>query len=147
MLLTSPDVIAKPEVSLSNGNCEVLITELEEEFKITIVVYNPPKPNFALNKFEEAVKTIENYIKEKLDSDIAYELEMMGDFNFPPRVTTFPNQKEGETDQKQAFQLLMDFTNEYGLTQVIDKPTQGNNILDLLFTNNPASYSKCTTKS
>ena len=58
---------------------------------------------------------------------------MMGDFNFPPRVTTwytsdlgvFPNQKEGETDQKQAFQLLMDFTNEYGLTQLIGKPTSG----------------------
>ena len=55
MLLTSPGIIAKPEVSFSNGNCEVLITELEEG-NIIIVMYNPPKPNFVLNKFEEAVR-------------------------------------------------------------------------------------------
>ena len=151
MLLTSPDITVKPVLSFSNGNCELLIEELPQLHMTILVVYNPPKPNFSLRKFEEIIKKIDNHMKVKDDTDFI----LMGDLNFPPRVTAwytsesgvFPNQKEGVTDEKLAFQLLIDLSNKYGLTQLIDKPTRGNNILYLLYTNNPSIFSICTSKS
>ena len=59
MVLTSPDIIMKKELSSSNGNCEVLIIELMEEKKIVIVVYNPPKTNFS-----ETMEIIEGCFKK-----------------------------------------------------------------------------------
>ena len=77
---------------------------------------------------------------------------LAGDFNLPPRIVKwvysdeglFANYVEGESDEKQGFHLLMDLTNEYSLDQIVDKPTRENNILDLVFTDNPTIFQSCT---
>ena len=38
-------------------------------------------------------------------------------------------------------QLFLDTTNEYGLEQLINQPTRGNNILDLVFSTQPNTIS------
>ena len=50
-----------------------------------------------------------------METEIQYDIEIMGDLSFPPMLTTwhtseegvFPNPKEEVSDQKQAFQILM----------------------------------------
>ena len=40
-------------------------------------------------------------------------------------------------EERDSAQLLVDFAQKFFLTQVVDKPTGGKHILDLLWTNNP----------
>ena len=42
-------------------------------------------------------------------------------------------------------QALIDITTEHGLTQVHNQPTQQDNILDLVFTNNPSLVKSSTS--
>ena len=56
------------------------------------------------------------------------------------QVGVFGKYSEGENDEKQALQLLMELTNDYSLTQMVDKPTREKNIQDLVFTDNPSIF-------
>ena len=81
----------------------------------------------------------------------AYTYLVFGDFNFPflkfsdnedlsDSIKSCSNCQAGATcshtssDRRQA-KALVDFANEFFLEQYIKKPTRGNNILDLVFTN------------
>ena len=153
LLLASPGITIQPIVKFSNGNCELLVTELPQLNMTAIVIYNPPKPNFNYNKFKEIVRKIEHYLDHADRCNKPLGINIMGDFNFPPRVVewinsdygTFPNQKTGDSDEKHAFQLLVDLMHHYGLFQIINKPTRENNILDLFLTDNPHIYQPCQT--
>ena len=40
----------------------------------------------------------------------------------------------------------MDLMNRYDLLQMVNKPTRGNNILDLMITDNPGAYDSCDVR-
>ena len=67
-----------------------------------------------------------------------------GDFNCPsidwPTTTLAPNPRYPAISQQ-----LMDIADDHSLTQVVDKPTRGNNTLDLLFTNNSSIVNRVET--
>ncbi|MCH2405687.1 MAG: hypothetical protein MK200_05790, partial [Nitrosopumilus sp.] len=155
LLLTSPDIAQKPIKKISNGNCEMVIVELPELGISVIVVYNPPEPNFALSKFNQMLDEIKEYLHNRHNEDEIMDTIIMGDFNFPPKIVvwepkekeTIPLPKSGYTEQKQAFKVLMDIATDYGLSQLVNKPTRGNNILDLVFTDIPEIFSECITTS
>ena len=138
LLLTSPDIIITPILTFSNGYCEILIAELPELHKAIIVLYNPPKPNFSLDKFREVLNKIETYLTNNLELNKNLDTILAGDFNFPPRIVNwvssdeglFADYIEGESDEKHGFQLLLDLTNEYSLDEIVNKPTRESNILD-----------------
>ena len=60
MLLASPGITLLPIEKFSNGNCELLITEVPQLNTAVIVVYNPPKPNFNFHKFKEIIEKLKS---------------------------------------------------------------------------------------
>ena len=54
---------------------------------------------------------------------------------------------DGNTDEKAAFQLLSELENDYHLGQLIDQPTRGTAVLDLVYSDAPESFSECKMKT
>ena len=52
---------------------------------------------------------------------------------------------QGKEIQKQAFEQLLDLTENHQLEQIVSQPTRGKNILDLIFTNRTHLFGTCTT--
>ena len=150
MILTTNDIPITPILQFSNGNCEVLIAEIQIINTAIIVMYRPSGKNFSVNKFNEAINKVQEYLKQNYEKS-NLDIHLMGDFNFPPNIVTWVKSDngliasyiEGGSDKKMAFETLITITEESALEQIIDKPTRKNNILDLLFTNNAAAFSAC----
>ena len=53
--------------------------------------------------------------------------------------------KEGQDIQKQAFEQLLNLTEEHQREQLVNRPTRGKNILDLIFSNKPHLFEDCST--
>ena len=74
--------------------------------------------------------------------DPTWNILLCGDFNFSKEIVTwiasdegiFAHPAPGNTDQKIAFNLLLDLTTELGMEQQVSRPTRKDNILDLVFT-------------
>ena len=99
---------------------------------IIINVYRPPKTptsNFR-NLIEEIKTTINNY-------EVNKEIVLVGDFNFP-QINWENETMQGSSskeDKEQATLLLELMKNNY-FCQIIQHPTRGNNILDLVMIRN-----------
>ena len=156
MLLSSPDLPLTEKMKFSNGNCEVLICEVPTINAVAITLYRPSGENFSLQKFKEAIKVVNDYLKY---SDIEAETKhviFMGDFNFPDRIVKWDktmtgfgltaDYSEGESQEKKAFELLLNLSEDFDLDQIVDKPTHKENTLDLAFTNYPSRFSDCTVQ-
>ena len=61
---------------------------------------------------------------------------MTGDFNFPALNWSTNTISGGCLDTKEQALALLEFISDHCLIQHIDVPTRGNNILDLILTNN-----------
>ena len=78
---------------------------------------------------------------------------MMGDFNFPKKIVNWRESKlglvadfnEGQDVQKKAFEQLLSLTEENQMEQIVNQPTRGKNVLDLIFTNMPQLFGECST--
>ena len=110
--------------------------------------------NASLQKFIEVLsrtKMIINNIQN--NGNTINNLLVMGDFNFSPNIVTWEKSKrgltadysEGNTEEKRAFGHLLDLVDDLNLEQVVDKPTRGRNILDLIFTDKPSTLSDITS--
>ena len=64
---------------------------------------------------------------------------LLGDYNFR-NINWEDNSTKRNIDQE-----FVDTTQDNFLAQIMDSPTRGDNILDLAFTNDPASISHCET--
>ena len=83
------------------------------------------------------------------------DIILTGDFNFPLDAVTWDKSKAGtgvdpfwknwETEQKKGFQILNEMAEVHNLTQMVGKITHGKAIIDLVYTNNPLSFSECKT--
>ena len=134
----------------SNGVCELLIVNIINHKTIIAVVYRPPDSSF--KKFEEVLhimnKTFaENENKTKI---------ICGDFNFPPQIVEWYKYDEilydqitvghskGETfEKRESYTKLKEMAHDFYLQQLVDKPTRGNNILDLVYTNDEDLLTNC----
>ena len=86
MLLSTTDLPITTILQFSNGNCELLITELPSINTAIIVLYRPSGKNFHLTKFQEALTQINSYLNKSLQAVNEQELILMGDFNVRPDV-------------------------------------------------------------
>jgi len=101
-------------------------------------VYRPP--NSTLQYLEEVTANLNTIIVNNPDTPIW----IAGDFNLPN--IKWSNGTISGYNYPRAFgELLLDFSNDHGLTQMVDTPTRGNNILDLFFTNRPSLVESCNT--
>ena len=137
LLLTSKDIPQKPILKFSNGNCELIISELPTIKTTVIVFYRPSGKNFSLQKYNEALKHVHDYLRNNRDKEENMEILFMGDFNFTKAVVQWvksddsliPNYNEGITPEKQGFNTLLNITEDFDLKQVVNKPTHGDNTL------------------
>ena len=93
----------------------IALNKLEKRLYIYLV-YRPPRQ--AADKDEDLYTSLSNAIKNKF-------CIVTGDFNCKVDWKSWTTDAEGK--------YLLDFVAEEYLTQWVDKPTRGNNILDLVF--------------
>ena len=122
--------------TFDNDYCEAVITTIETTETILACIYRPP--DAPPQKFKEMISFLDSYIKEKT-SDQYYEIIITGDFNLPSIDwnTTSSMTKSQTTDSSKNHQTLLTFLSDHLLSQYIHIPTRYDNILDLLFSNNP----------
>ena len=117
--------------------------------KIVALVYRPPDCSYL--KFKEVTQKI----AECFDKYDEHKKLLCGDFNFPRHIVEWETcelgcipkisvgRSEGNLqDQRAAFQQLHEICIENGMEQIVDENTRGNNILDLIFTNEPECINK-----
>ena len=94
------------------------------------------------------------YFHDKEDVVRNSHIVLAGDFNFPRKIVEWKdsskgvvaNFTEGEGIQKVAFERLLELTEDLQMEQIVNQPTRGKNILDLVFTNQPHIYTECSTQ-
>lgn len=103
------------------------------ELEIAVVtVYRPSGLNFSLDKFRDVMKKVEEYLSKLREERPHFKILLAGDFNFPSEVVEWVetesgmvgNAKEGNDRRKLAYNILSDLAIEFGMEQMIGKPTQ-----------------------
>ena len=69
-----------------------------------------------------------------------------GDFNLPD-INWFTLEIKGGRYKKQISENILDACNDSGLSQIVDEPTRGENILDIFLTSNPNLVTKAEVVS
>ena len=108
--------------------------------KITVVgFYRPPnrqEPQY-LHSITEEINTLRTSRK----SDIFL---LGGDFNLPD-IDWHNNNISGTQNNHNTNETFLHMSADLNIQQVVDKPTRGDNTLDLLFTSHPGHFSRCKT--
>ena len=132
---------------------EVCIAELPTIDAVMIVMYRPSGKNFSLGKYTEAITRINKHLRDNEENYNGKHIMLMGDFNFPKNIVEWKESgnglvadfKQGQEAQKQAFDQLLALTEEHQLEQLVNQPTRGKNVLDLIFTNQRHLFGECST--
>lgn len=117
----------------SNSFVEVLALHIAPLNLVLVNLYRPP--GCEVTQFQPVITKL-NSVLESLSNPMP-ELVVVGDFNLPHVCWQKLKTTHGGTNQdKIQAELLFTFTEQWCLNQIIDAPTRGTNILDLIFTNN-----------
>lgn len=115
-------------------DCELEMVKISLKNKKELYVasfYMPHRQDKHLQDLKEAL--------EKLNGNKQKHLILCGDFNCPDiSWDSLCVQNSTSTQDKHVQQLLIDLSVEFNLTQMHDKPTREQNLLDLVFTTNPS---------
>ena len=114
----------------SIGNIETLVLYTKELNLVIILVYRPQTAE--LMNFRTMLTKMENKL-ESLGCPTP-SIILTGDFNFPLLRWVSGTASLLESEHNQGNQLI-EFASKYFLVQVVEEATRGNNILDLIFTN------------
>jgi hypothetical protein len=132
MMYIRDKLIVNHEKAYSNGVCEFLIIRLAQSNTVMITFYRPPDTN--VEQFQDAIDELKRI--DILSTTPSPSIILLGDFNFPsvrwPGPVIWNKRSKGD---KKQFEILLEFTNAFFMTQAIDKPTRKDNYLDLIFTN------------
>ena len=142
------DISAECISSYDNEVCELLVLKIHSLDTILAVIYRPPDTR--LSEFSPVLTELERVLAD-LPSPIP-NVVMMGDLNFPSNVMQWKrvdgllvpavhgHRHEGELDGVQArlqAQKLCELALTHHMVQLVDSPTHGKEILDIVFTSNP----------
>jgi hypothetical protein len=112
---------------------DVFLTSATYRF---IVCYRPPYyDNNAFKYLTDLVKSLE------VLCDVSYNVILVGDFN----LCDISWSDWSSIGNHASFNnVLLNFACELGLSQCVTEPTRGDNIIDLIFTNDPLLISECS---
>ena len=104
-----------------------------------MVCYRPPYYDPA------ALKYLNNFIAcLDLLCSINYSIFIIGDFNMPDVCWSDFSFKGSHATFSN---IMLDFVCDHGLSQCVFDPTRGNNLLDLVFTDDPLLVNDCTVEA
>ena len=132
-LYIKESLLGKEILNDSNDEVEILGVHIEARNLVVIVTYRPPQTKVEvfrpqLHKIKTAIEGLGNPTPSIL---------WLGDFNLPEiKWQLVENHILANNVGEANARELMRVSDYYSLLQQIDKPTRGNNILDLVFTNN-----------
>ena len=116
-----------------DGVCQGLWNTYSSAKLLVAVIYRPP--DASLSSFSKLLEQLGHAIEELADS--TYDLFITGDFNLPNVDWESLEVLVGGTSELNlSAQLLLNFMSTHLLTQMVNVPTRGNNILDLVLCNN-----------
>ena len=136
---TREGLIADAQPDLTT-DCEIVWTKVKARNKKDIYLCSYYMPHRNLNdiaRLDESLKEVTNHKKGK-------HIILAGDFNCPDINWEEMTVNKGAAD-REVQQALLDLTTEHGLSQIHDQPTRDNNLLDLVFTNNPSIVKSSTS--
>ena len=129
-------LLVSKEFSYSDHSNNLVSCFINSMNTFIAVLYRPPKSQ---NKdFNSTLEILQRQIDEANQSDKQPDIYILGDFNLPSIDWEYCTVKSGVVcENPEATKLLLDFMDRNFFTQVVTKPTRGNNTLDLIFTNKP----------
>ena len=130
-----------------NGVCELLAVHVHQLNTVVTVIYRPPDTRLA--EFSPVLAQLDNILCEL--SDPTPSIVLMGDFNFSKQNMYWIRSDNGHliplvhghrhdgddegVHVRQQAAKLCDLALKHNLIQYVDKVTHGNEILDLIYTN------------
>ena len=121
--------------TFDDSYCGAVLCYIKSIDAIVISVYRPP--NAPVSSFEKLLKFTQKYISDISNKVINQcDVYIMGDFNLPNICWTVSDSYGDHSKLSESATLLTNFMEENFLCQCVDKPTRGNNILDIFLTNN-----------
>jgi hypothetical protein len=133
------DLMATTLVSESINHIEILLLKIEKLDLLLATIYRPPTTeklkNTEIQAFKDIIQILDREIKKTNNN---CNTIVCGDFNLPNinwNKNLNKNIKTGRSNEKIIGQLLQSFLDKHFLSQIIEKPTRKNNILELICTN------------
>ena len=126
----------------SNSVCETLVVRVRPLDTLLVCQYRPPNCKF--DDFSEALSVAQDAIDATMKEESKVRTILtFGDFNFPfiswPSRQVYCDNRQGretQSDQKRQAELFKSFCDDNFLENFIETPTRGENILDLVLSNN-----------
>ena len=122
----------------STGNCELCIAKIflsKQQDLYVASFYRPPSdPVDSITALRQEL--------EKLSEKKSINLVIGGDFNVPHIRWDTNSILDSPQYGQEINTAMLDTMNDLFLTQLVEEPTRGNNILDLIFALNPAQMDK-----
>ena len=114
-------------------NCEIIWSKVKllQNKDIYVGSFYMPHRNI------DDIKQLELSLNKMTNSNTPRHILLAGDFNCPDIDWDSLSVRPGAQD-REIQQALLDLSIEQGLTQIHEQPTRQDNILDLVFTNNPS---------
>ena len=132
--------------TFSNGVCELLVVRVHQLNTVVAVCYRPP--DTTLREFEAALSRLDEVLLDLPTPTPT--ITFMGDLNFPagvvtwrmedgallPRVAAHRQMEVAGPQVRQQCGKLCQLMDKHSMVQIVDRPTHGTEILDLIWTNN-----------
>lgn len=130
-------------VSGSLGNIEYMVLNIPALKFVYICIYRPPAAE--LGDFSQIMQNIRRELEKSADS--MPDIVLTGDLNFPIICWDDASINGGTGSTRRQASLLLDFFDDYFMIQYVNKPTRGENILDIFATNDPDLVSAVLTEN
>ena len=141
------NLIGQLVVSHSDSMCETLAIKVKSLNMLLICLY---PPNSTIDNFRESLNVCQKAIDDVTDADNKVkDILQFGDFNLPciswPSVQVYEKSVSQKSQEKQQAKILVNYVETNFLENYIYTATRGQNILDLVFSNNHQLVSNYST--
>ena len=132
MLYVHNSYIVSNNRSFGDNYCNGVVIKIDDLNCITAAVYRPPDcPN---SSFMDTLNNLQAFIDDMQEGNP--DIYITGDFNLPNlNWNTMSTDSSLGKIGREAAEILLEFMSRNFLSQVIHRPTRGQNVLDLVLTN------------
>ena len=134
LLYVTESLLVTDPFEYSDKYCNLLYCCIGGMDALTAVIYRPP--DAPIESFRESLNHLQMKLDDLTTNSSTPDIFLMGDFNLPDIDWEFPDYSQCHSANDQlAAKELTNFADKNFLTQAVNKPTRGENTIDLVFTN------------